>query len=189
MFVSSPFISRNLSGGESSPESLRPAPANVLAESASAEICVTTPRNPATGLCATAFSSTRLKLAWTDNSQAEDGYKIERKTADSAFAEIGIVGQGVSTFSDSGLSPSTTYVYRVRAINSIAGDSSFSNEASVTTHDPGTSQPPAPGGGGGGCAVAAKNTPATALDITFILVPLLIVAARSLASFVKNLKS
>ncbi|MFC1752220.1 fibronectin type III domain-containing protein [Thermoproteota archaeon] len=84
-------------------------------------------------LDATAVSASRIDLDWQDNSNNEDGFKIERKTLSGSYVEIATVGANTTVFSDNGLNPDTTYFYRVRAYNGI-GDSGYSNEANVTTH-------------------------------------------------------
>jgi hypothetical protein len=43
------------------------------------------------------------------------------------------VGANVTTYPDTGLAPSTTYSYRIRASNS-AGDSGYSNTATSITN-------------------------------------------------------
>jgi transcriptional regulator CtsR/regulation of enolase protein 1 (concanavalin A-like superfamily) len=95
------------------------------------------------GLAATAVSSTQINLSWTDNSSNETGFKIERKTGSAGtYAEIATVGAGVTSYSNTGLTASTNYFYRVRATNA-AGDSAYSNEANTTTL---TTPPNAPTG-------------------------------------------
>lgn len=84
------------------------------------------------GLAAVTASSTTINLTWTDNSDNETGFRIERKLVSGSFAEIGTVAAGVTTFGDTGLTPSTQYIYRVRAYNG-SGNSSYSDEAGDTT--------------------------------------------------------
>jgi titin len=83
-------------------------------------------------LAATTISQTQINLAWTDNSSDENGFKIERKTASGAFAEIATVGANVKVYSDNGLTQNTKYFYRVRGYNS-GGHSAYSNESNATT--------------------------------------------------------
>ncbi len=100
------------------------------------------------GLNAVAASQTQINLSWTDNSSNEDGFKIERKTGSGGtYSQIATVLINVASYSDTGLSASTNYYYRVRAYNS-AGNSGYSNEANATTLSP--SAPLVGGGGGGG---------------------------------------
>jgi len=84
-------------------------------------------------LIATTVSSSQINLTWTDNANNETGFKIERKTGSGGtYAQIATVGLNVTSYSNTGLSASTTYFYRVRSSNT-AGDSGYSNEANATT--------------------------------------------------------
>lgn len=69
-------------------------------------------------------------LNWQDNSDNEDGFKVERKTPSipgDTFGEIGQVGPNVVTYQDT-VTDGQQRCYRVRAFNA-AGDSAFTNEA------------------------------------------------------------
>jgi fibronectin type 3 domain-containing protein len=84
-------------------------------------------------LTATAISSSEIVLSWTDNSDNETKFKIERSDdAGITFTEIGIVGMDATTYLDTGLIPLTAYTYRVRASNA-TGDSDYSNTAIAIT--------------------------------------------------------
>ena len=77
-----------------------------------------------------------LQLAWTDNSNNETGFKIERKAGTGGtFAVLANVTSNVNTYSDASLADSTTYCYRVNAFND-AGASSYTSEACATTQAP-----------------------------------------------------
>jgi serine protease AprX len=91
-----------------------------------------TPPAAPTGLTANAVSCNQIDLAWTDNSDNETSFKIERGTDGINFSQINTVGANVTAYSDTTAAESTTYYYRVRASNS-AGDSDYSNTASATT--------------------------------------------------------
>jgi len=96
--------------------------------------CNITPTPPAapTGLVATAASDTEINLTWTDNANNESGFEIERSPDGSTWALHATVGANTTSHSDTGLTPNTTYYYRVRATNA-SGDSAYSNVASATT--------------------------------------------------------
>jgi len=75
----------------------------------------------------------QLQLSWIDNSSDETGFKIERKTGTGGtYAEITSVGANVTSYTDSSLTNSTTYCYRVRAFNA-SGNSAYSNTAGART--------------------------------------------------------
>jgi len=99
-----------------------------------------TPTAPGTpsGLTATAISSSQINLSWiapsSNGGSAITGYKIERST-DSGTTWSAVqsnTGSTGTTYSDIGLSSSTTYTYRVSAINSV-GTGSPSHTVSATT--------------------------------------------------------
>jgi hypothetical protein len=86
-------------------------------------------------LIATAMSSNEIDLNWQDNSSDEDGFQLERTTNSDFSTFITItLGTGVQQYSDTGLDPLLTYLYRIRACNSV-GCSEYSNIATATTLD------------------------------------------------------
>ncbi len=98
------------------------------------EVTVTTPSLtlPAapTNLQATALSPTRVLLTWEDNAYNESYCKIEQKTGAGTWYQLTLHGYPNCVID--GLAAETIYSFRVRATNN-AGDSPYSNEASVTT--------------------------------------------------------
>jgi hypothetical protein len=88
--------------------------------------------NHPTNLVALAISSTQIDLTWDDNSSAESGYRIERKSALGDFETLSTLGADSSSFSDSNVDPLATYTYRVVAISG-AMESNPTNEASANT--------------------------------------------------------
>jgi hypothetical protein len=99
------------------------------------------PPNAPSSLVATAVSSKQINLTWTDNSVGETGFKVEKRTATGAYAQVATVGPDVHSYSSAtGLAANTQYFYRVRSyfgtLNSI-----YSNEDDAWTMPP---PPPVP---------------------------------------------
>lgn len=82
------------------------------------------------GLSATAQSSLKIKLVWTDNSNNESGFLIERSTNQTSWSQIGTASANINTYTASGLKSGITYYFRVRAYNN-SGSSDYSNIASA----------------------------------------------------------
>jgi len=93
------------------------------------------PPDAPTDLVATPLSSSRIDLTWQDNSSDETGFKIERKTGSGSYSQIATVGAGVTSYSSTYLSASTTYYYRVRAYKGTL-NSDYCEEGSATTLPP-----------------------------------------------------
>ena len=104
----------------------------------------TPPTNPS-ALTATAAGTT-VNLSWTGSTDAGGvtGYEIERcqGTGCTTFTLLKTVT--TTTTSDTGLTPNTTYSYRVRAKDATPNYSGYSNTATATTD---------PSGGTGGVSV------------------------------------
>jgi predicted phage tail protein len=103
---------------------------------------LTPPAAPA-NLTAAAVSSSRIDLAWTDPSNNEDGFRIERSPDGVTFSLLATVGLNATNHADLGLAGATTYHYRVRAYNG-AGNSSYTNTATATTPPNAPTLPAAP---------------------------------------------
>ena len=88
-------------------------------------------------LVASVISFDQIDLSWTDNSDSETEFLIERSlTGVDGWDQIGTVEAEVTDYSDTGLSPGITYYYQVRAFRS--GDlkySDYSNIANATTNE------------------------------------------------------
>jgi len=84
-------------------------------------------------LSATSTAGLQIDLAWSDNSNNETSFKVERSPDGSTgWAQIGTTASNVATYSNGGLDAGTQYCYRVRASNG-AGDSEYSNVSCATT--------------------------------------------------------
>lgn len=116
------------------------------------------PDFPAPGnLRATPVSQTRIDLEWEDGFSPEDGFIIERSVMNGTFGEVATVGENVTSFADTGLSPNTLYTYRV--VRFSGAQRATSNTDSAMTF--GT-------GGGGGCPVWSPRLPYNAGDVVLL---------------------
>ena len=117
---------------------------------------VQAPTTPA-GLAATASSSSQINLSWTastDNT-AVTGYKIYRNGTYAATATT-------TSYTDTGLTSSTSYSYKVSAVDAAGNESTQSATASATTKAaPDTTAPSIPAG------LSASATSATQINLAW----------------------
>lgn len=92
---------------------------------------VVTPPTAPSNLAAVSAGTSQINLSWTDNSNNESGFRIQRSTDNANWADI-TVGANVTSYQNTGLTANTTYYYRVRAENS-AGNSSYTSTVSAKT--------------------------------------------------------
>jgi hypothetical protein len=84
---------------------------------------------------ANGISETEIDLDWADNATTETGYRVERSDAGAgSFTVIANLGVNANSYTDNGRTASTTYDYRVAAVNDW-GDSAYAI-VSGTTNDP-----------------------------------------------------
>jgi chitodextrinase len=100
-----------------------------------------------TGLAATAAGSAQIGLAWGAASEAGgtiSQYLVERcqGASCSSFTQVGV--SSTLGFTDTGLSGSTAYSYRVRAKDALGVTGPYSNVSAATTAAPVISAPTAP---------------------------------------------
>lgn len=81
-------------------------------------------------LTATVTNSGSVKLQWTDNSNNEDGFAIER-SANGVFAAIANVEANQNSYEDSSFKEAGVYYYRIKGFNT-NHESYYSNYAVVT---------------------------------------------------------
>jgi chitodextrinase len=94
------------------------------------------PPQPASSLMATTISSSQINLSWTASSTSGVTYNIFRSTT-SGFtpSPSNRITSGLTTtsFSDTGLAPSTSYFYLVEAVNAGGVSSAPTNQTGATT--------------------------------------------------------
>ncbi len=121
----------------------------------SANAPTTTPSIP-TGFAAGGTTSGQTTLTWTDASDNETGFEIDRKLVGGTFALIATTAANVTSYTDTGLAESTGYVYRMRAINA-SYNSEYTSDVSVTTLAFSR-------GSSGGSSVPTPTPPATPIE-------------------------
>ena len=81
-------------------------------------------------------SSSAIDLTWSDNSDNEDGFKIERKIGeDGAYSVIATNGSNTESFNDTELDAHTEYFYRIRAVKDTAVSLYSPESVSITRND------------------------------------------------------
>jgi fibronectin type 3 domain-containing protein len=101
-----------------------------------------TPPDAPSDLKAEAVSANRIEVTWTDNSDDEDGFTLMGSINGTTFETLHTTDGNVQTFTHDGLSPRTTYYYKVSAFNT-AGASDETPVAEARTHQEPVA-PPAP---------------------------------------------
>ena len=81
---------------------------------------------------ANATSPTEISLSWTDNTEQEEKYLLERSTNGTSFTQIAELPANATAYTDSGLETKTTYYYRLKAVNATE-ESGYSTAVSVKT--------------------------------------------------------
>ncbi|MEX1240064.1 MAG: Ig-like domain-containing protein [Cyclobacteriaceae bacterium] len=95
-----------------------------------------------------AASGSTANLAWQDRSTIESAYEIWRRAPGGTFIMVGRTEPNEQSFTDRGLLPSTTYEYKIRALNNqgrsryAPGDDVSTNLVVTTNND--TNAPAAP---------------------------------------------
>ncbi len=130
---------------------MRPANLGAFSNTGSATTLAaadTTPPSAPGTLTASAVSSSQINLSWgaaTDN-VGVTGYRVERCAGAGCTSFAQIATPTGTTYSDTGLTASTTYSYRVRATDAAGNLGAFSNTGSATTLAAADTTPPsAPG--------------------------------------------
>lgn len=139
-----------------------------------------------------AAPSSAIATSWIDGSTNEDAFLVERSVGGGSYTQVARLAAGATSFTDTGLSASTTYTYRVRASNS-SGFSAYTNLASATTGAvttvPGTPASPSPANGATSVSTSATLTwsaaNATSYDVYFgtAATPALVQSGRTTASW------
>jgi YD repeat-containing protein len=104
----------------------------------------TTPPSAPTSLSATATSSSQINLTWTASTDnvGVTGYLVERCQGASCTTFAQIATPTTTSYSDTGLTASTSYSYQVRATDAAGNLSGYSSTSSATTQSAADTTPP-----------------------------------------------
>ena len=115
------------------------------------------PPNKPTNAHATLNTTNAITLAWTDNSNNEDGFRVSRSANGGSFIVIAQLPPNSVSYADSGLTAGTDYEYHVQGYN-VAGYNDFSGTQTGTL----TVAPTAPGATPGAAGqISVSWTPPT----------------------------
>lgn len=115
---------------------LQNIPASMLGQPPVSVTTLAAPAIPAapSGLTGTVMGPNKVALAWTDNDTNAIRYQVWRSpVTDAAYALLTtLTGQGTNAYTDSSLTQSSVYYYKVLALNE-GGSSPYSNEVRDST--------------------------------------------------------
>jgi spore germination protein YaaH len=81
--------------------------------------------------CSGTQSGNTIEVTWTDNSDNEDNFVLERKRGDSPnYYQIATLAADAESYTDSDVDAGYTYTYRIKAVNT-GGDSTYSTSDPV----------------------------------------------------------
>ena len=128
----------------------------------------TTPPTAPGGLTPTVVSASQINLNWTASTDnvVVTGYRVERCTGASCTTFVQIAMPTTTSYSDTGLTVSTSYSYRVRATDAAANLSGYSSTVSATTQVVAITTPPTITSPVSGATVTAGE-PLT-ISVTFV---------------------
>ena len=109
---------------------------------------------------ATAVSATQVNLTWTAG-VGQNSYKVERKTGSGAYS-IAAENLTATSYSDTGLTASTTYTYKVSGVNTFGSTVGSPAEVSAMTMASGGTG--GTGGTGGMTGVVSDGSPCDDFD-------------------------
>jgi len=85
----------------------------------------------------TAKTTTTIDLGWQDNSSDETGFLLQRRTSSTDWTQVKSLASNTQAYTDTGLTASTTYYYRIQARNG-SGSSDWATSAAIKTADANT---------------------------------------------------
>jgi chitodextrinase len=114
-------------------------PASALRDNYTPPAALTTPNN----FSASAASFSQINISWSDRSNNETGFEISRSSStNGTYQVIAVTAANATSYQHTGLSPSSTHYYKIRAINATSA-SALVGPVNATTQN-GPNSPSAP---------------------------------------------
>ena len=114
-------------------------PSGIQSKQISVPISITPPPTPQPSppaiLKANPVSTTQIDLSWAQSAGAVTGYTLERSATQAVPWTVLVSNTAATSYNDAGLTPGTTYYYRVFAENS-AGQSAPTTASATTQSEP-----------------------------------------------------
>ena len=105
-----------------------------------------------------------VTVSWTDNSDDETGFRVERREDDGPWSELATTAANVESYTDASVVRDQIYGYRVFAFNG-AGSSGSSNEVEIVLSDAPTVTTTPPEGVSAGAATLTGTTVGNGSDL------------------------
>jgi fibronectin type 3 domain-containing protein len=123
----------------------------------------TQPPTQPTGLSGTSISNTQINLTWTASTDnvGVTGYRVERCPAANCTVFQLAGSPTTSSYSDTGLTAATSYIYRVKALDAAGNVSTPSAYATLTTQGTDSQAPTSPS------TLAANPAGSSAIELTW----------------------
>jgi hypothetical protein len=124
---------------------------------------------PPTNVTATPLSFSQVRVTWTDVSPNEAGFQVFR-SATTGAAVVYTSGPNVTSWTDSGLTASTSYCYKVRAFRENGSNQTYSDYSAfscVITPAPPPPPPPPPAPPGAPDQVYAEPVDSVTIRLTW----------------------
>jgi len=86
------------------------------------------------GLFAVNIDQTQVYLSWTDNSDDESNFEIQRSEVGGSYTTIATVGGNTLEYIDHTVEADKSYIYHIRAVNQ-TGNSAYSSESYASTYN------------------------------------------------------
>lgn len=108
---------------------------NYFTDEVSASTLPVSPPNQPSSLYGKNIGKNSITIKWTDNSNNETGFIVERSLNGVNFTQIASLSRNITEYTNNSLTPNSAYTYRIKAFNE-DGSSGYSNALTLSTLPP-----------------------------------------------------